>query len=138
MLARRLLLLVAFACVSNSGCDDAKNSTQAGDAASTDDHAAIKKKIIGVWIAQGDTEETYELTASRYKAVYPKAGGNPIVGPYTIVEVEGDKVTIKPSLEMDDGKAFPVDEQIITIIDADTIDRRNAKNNSGSTFKRKK
>lgn len=131
-LATVLLLPVA-------ACD--KDGDGDGKSDQSDPHAAARKKILGTWVEQGADEgsaEIYELTDSRFKSIYPATGGKPMEGPYEIVKVDGDKIHIKPTIEMGGGKSFPGDEQIITVIDADTIERHNAVNDAGGKYTRKK
>jgi hypothetical protein len=133
----RTFLLVSLLTLA---CDTTEPAAAGDKPAATDDaSAALGKKLVGVWIEQGDSQEIYELTGERFKSVHPKIeGAKPMEGPYSIVKVEGNVVTIKPSIDLGEGKSFAGDEQVITIVDDDTIDRRNAKNNSGGVFKRKK
>lgn len=137
---RSLRLAVVLALFSSLGSSlgiaacDAKKDGPAADPA-TD---AAKAKILGTWIdAEGD--EVYELTDGRFTSKHTKLEGSKLIqGTYTVVKAEGDTITIRPSLDMGDGKSLVADDQIITVIDADTMERHNAKNGSGGKFTRKK
>ncbi len=134
-MVRTALALSCLLCSIPLACDD-KSS---GEAKSSDapDHSAALQKIVGTWVGQGDSGEIYELTATRFKSTYPKIeGGKPMEGPIAVVKVDGNTITLSQSLDLGDGKTLPADDQIITIVDGDTIERRNAKNKSGGTYKR--
>ncbi|MBL8943828.1 MAG: hypothetical protein JNK45_11805 [Myxococcales bacterium] len=134
---RIALALSSLLCFAPIACDSATSGADAksGDAA---DHSAVMQKLVGTWVAQGESGEIYELTATRFKSTYPKIeGGKPMEGPVKIVKVDGNEITLSQSLDLGDGKMMPADDQIVTIVDGDTIERRNAKKKSGGTFKRK-
>ena len=136
-----LLLLLSSAVLACDKGGDAGAKTSGSGAPSGD---ADKKgtgnqsKVIGTWLAADNSGETLEITSDKMTTTYPKAGGKPVVAAYKVKKDEGNRLVVSALIDLGGGKTFPGDDQTLTLLDADTLEMKNATNGSGNKFKRKK
>jgi hypothetical protein len=140
LLACVLPLLVLSAACNRSKADGAptgQTTTSGAVAAATAPSKA--QKLLGSWVAADGSGETLQITADTMTTTYTKiVGGKPLVTKYAVMKEEGNVVVVSASVDLGNGKSFAGDPQNLTLVDDDTLDKRNSINKSGNLFKRKK
>jgi hypothetical protein len=139
LLACVLPLLVLSAACNRSKADGAPTGqTTLSGAVAAATAPSKAKKLIGSWVAADGSGEALQITADTMTMTYPKAGGSPMVAKYAVMKEEGNLVVVSAAVDVGNGKSFAGDPQNLTLVDDDTLDKRNSKNKAGNLFKRKK
>lgn len=93
-------------------------------------------RLEGTWERADNPGQTLEFSAGRMTHHYPH-GGKPVVGPYEVIEDDGDRLVIEPVIELVDGRTLRADRQRIEFVEADAFTMKNAKNGTGGTYHRR-
>jgi len=142
LLACVLPLLVLSAACNRGKTDGAQPGqttlTGAGSLLGAAASPSKAQKLVGSWLATDGSGEALDITADTMTMTYPKVGTKPMVAKYTVTKEEGNLVVVGVSIDVGNGKSFKGDAQNLTLVDDDTLDKRNSKNKAGNLFKRKK